>query len=49
MTPQCALQMRSTIGSDLDAGDRFTGQWEPSCNTLLKKMMEEDEKSHMGI
>ena len=27
----------------LDAGDRFTGQWEPSCNTRSKYIRKDDQ------
>ena len=43
--PQCALQMRSAIGTDiLDGGDRFTGERAPSYNTLPKNIRKDDQK-----
>ena len=50
MTPQCALQMRSTFGTDIlmqETGP-FWGR-EPRSSSLPKKTMKEDEKSHMGM
>ena len=50
MNPQCALQMRSTFGTDILMQERgsFWGR-EPRSSTLPKKMMKEDQKSHMGM
>ena len=50
MTPKCALQIRSTFGTDIlmQKTGSFWGR-EPRSSTLPKKMMKEDEKSHMDM
>ena len=50
MNPQCALQMRSTFGDRhfMQETGSFWGR-EPRSSTFPKKIMKEDQKSHMGM